>query len=89
MTAKRMWFDEQKAVSVLFDGKTPQKEAAAADGGISYSDGSASLLLTPGTLYYRTKDCAHYKFPTASFSADYDINSVGSGITAEIERAHV
>ena len=30
LTAKRMWFDEQKAVSVLFDGKTPQKEAAAA-----------------------------------------------------------
>ena len=27
LTAKRMWFDEQKAVSVLFDGKTPQKEA--------------------------------------------------------------
>lgn len=80
MTAKRMWFDEQKAVSVLFDGKTPQKEAAAADGGISYSDGSASLLLTPGTLYYRTKDCAYYKFPTDSFSADYDINSVGSGL---------
>ena len=84
MTAKRMWFDEQKAVSVLFDGKTPQKqkEAAAADGGISYSDGSASLLLTPGTLYYRTKDCAYYKFPTDSFSADYDINSVGSGLGA-------
>ena len=56
MTAKRMWFDEQKAVSVLFDGKTPQKEAAAADGGISYSDGSASLLLTlaPFTTGQRT-----------------------------------
>ncbi|WP_455614971.1 hypothetical protein [Eisenbergiella sp.] len=80
LTAKRIRFDEQTAVSILFDGKTPQKEAAAADGGISYSDDSASLLLTPGTLYYRTKDCAYYKFPTDSFSADYDINSAGSGL---------
>lgn len=80
LTAKRMSFDEQKVVSVLFDGKAPQKETAAADGGISYSDGSASLLLAPGTLSYRTKECAYYKFPTDSFSADYDSNSVGSGL---------
>ena len=45
LTAKRMSFDEQKVVSVLFDGKAPQKEAAAADGGISYSDGPWAVIL--------------------------------------------
>ncbi len=78
LTAEMRAFDEQKVVSVLFDGKTPQKDADVGNGQVSYSDGDATLVFGPGTFHYRTGESAYYQYPTDRFRADYEISSAGA-----------
>ena len=73
--AKMMPYDEQKVLSLLYNGKAPQKTENSADNSVLYSDGDSRLLLSPGGLNYQTKACAYYKFPTDGLRANYETDS--------------
>ena len=73
---KLMSYDEQKAVSIFYNGKTPQKTENSASDSVAYSDGDSELTFFPGSLNYRTQAFAYYKFPTDSFTANYETDSM-------------
>ncbi len=73
--AKLMSYDEQKAVSIFYNGKTPQKTENSASDAVVYSDGDSKLTLAPGIMDYRTQAYAYYQFPTASLRANRETNS--------------
>lgn len=75
LSAKRMSYDEQKMVSVLFAGENPQKEIDTTGDSVSYRDDNATLIFNPGIIYYYTEDWQYYKFPTEDFGANYEVYS--------------
>lgn len=73
--AKLMSYDEQKAVSIFYNGKTPQKTENSASDAVAYSDGDSKLTFALGDLNYRTQAHAYYKLPNDSLRANHDVNS--------------
>lgn len=74
--ARYMPFDEQKLLSIFYNGKTPQRSLSSVDDTISYSDDSSDLTLNDGSISYRTQDFRYVQYPTDSFATASDIVSL-------------
>lgn len=74
--AEYMPFDEQKLLSIFYNGKTPQRSLSSVDDAILYSDDSSDLTLNNGSIFYRTQDFRYVQYPTDSFVAASDIVSL-------------
>ncbi len=75
LLAKSMPFDEQKLLSVFYEGKMPQRSLTSYDDTILYDDDSSHLSINDGFIAYATQDYEYVKFPTASFAPANDIFS--------------
>lgn len=75
LLAKCMPFDEQQLLSILYKGKTPQRNLTSYDDTILYDDDSSHLAINDGFLGYSTQDFEYVQFPTDSFAAENEIFS--------------
>lgn len=73
--AEYMPFDEQKLLSVFYDGKTPQRSTNSIDNTISYEDDNSHLIIGNSYIGYNTQDYQYVKFPTDSFVSKSEIFS--------------
>lgn len=74
--AKSIPFDEQKLLSILYKGKTPQRSLSSYDDAILYKDDSSNLNFNNGFIAYVTQDYGYVQFPTDSFVPASDVFSV-------------